>query len=365
MINTRTVIISATGLVIAVIAVVMWSTNDKMAVSRDASIATAAAIDDGASAVCVQSTENGAAGSAPLGAPVGMSWIEGGVFAMGSQAAYREEAPVRDVTVDGFWIDTLETTNAAFAQFVDETGYVTVAERTPNPDEIPGAPPEMLKPGSAMFRQPASLMSREILQWWIYMPGANWRHPQGPDSSIEGRMHYPVVHIAFEDAQAYADWAGRSLPTEAQWELAARSRSDGSTYAWGEERVPEGKHMANTWQGIFPIQNTSEDGYVGASPVGCFPPNAYGVYDLIGNVWEWTADYYAPGHDTAETMNPQGPPAEQSHDPRQPGFAVRVIKGGSFLCAPNYCMRYRPSARQAQDTGLGSDHIGFRTALNL
>ncbi len=298
-----------------------------------------------------------------------MQWITGGTFAMGSDAAYREEGPVRDVTVDGFWIDTHEITNHQYSKFANETGYVTVAERLPDANMLEGAPPEMFKPGSVMFRQPKNIVSTEMLQWWIYQPGANWRHPQGPGSGLEDRLNYPVVHIAFEDAQAYADWAGRVLPTEAQWEFAARSKSDGSTYSWGEERVPEGNHMANTWQGLFPVQNTEEDGYRAASPVGCFPANAYGIYDLIGNVWEWTADRYAIHHGIGEMVgetitNPTGPTAAQSGDPRQPGFPVRVIKGGSFLCAPNYCMRYRPTARQAQDTGLGSDHIGFRTVLN-
>jgi sulfatase modifying factor 1 len=302
--------------------------------------------------------------TAPTSAKAGMQWIDGASFAMGSDAAYREEAPVRTVTLDGFWIDTFEVTNLQFKAFVDATDYITVAERVPDPALIPGAPPDMLKPGSVMFRQPEALISRNMMQWWIYKPGADWRHPEGPGTTIEGKMDYPVVHIAFEDAQTYAAWAGRSLPTEAQWELAARSKSDGTTYAWGDARVPEGKHQANTWQGIFPLQNTQDDGHIGASPVGCFPGNAYGLFDMIGNVWEWTADYYASGHNAAQTLNPQGPTAQASFDPSQSQFPVRVIKGGSFLCAPNYCMRYRPSARQAQDTGLGSDHIGFRTVLN-
>jgi formylglycine-generating enzyme required for sulfatase activity len=282
---------------------------------------------------------------------------------MGDDEAYREEGPAHVVTVDGFWIDTHEVTNAQFAKFVKETGYVTVAERVPNPDEIPGAPPEMLKPGSATFTPPSQ--GENITSWWSYTPGANWKHPEGPDSSIKNKDHYPVVHIAFEDAQSYATWAGRALPTEAQYELAARSRKDKEKYAWGgDEVVPEGKHMANTWQGFFPVQNTEEDGYEGIAPVGCFDANDYGAYDLIGNVWEWTGNWYVPAHKPEDNDNPKGPAQDESYDKNNAGFAVRVIKGGSFLCSPNYCMRYRPSARHAQDTGLGSNHIGFRTVLN-
>jgi len=290
-----------------------------------------------------------------------MVWVPGGSFAMGTEKAYRDERPVRQVTVDGFWIDTHEVTNAQFARFVEETGYRTVAEKPPEP--IPGAPAEMLKPGSAVFVQPGNVVSGDIRQWWKYLPGANWRHPEGPGSSIEGREHYPVVQIALADAQAYAKWAGRELPTEAQWEFAARGGA-ASKFPWGEELAPEGKQMANTWTGTFPIENSKADGYVLTAPVQCFPPNGYGLYDMIGNVWEWTADWYAPGHDAGNTDNPKGPAQEASHDRRNPGFPVKVIKGGSYLCAPNYCMRYRPAARHAQDTGLGTNHIGFRTVSN-
>lgn len=290
-----------------------------------------------------------------------MVWIPGGSFAMGTDKAYRDEGPVRQVRVDGFWIDPHEVTNAQFARFVAETGYRTVAERPPEP--IPGAPPEMLKPGSAVFVQPENVVSGNIRQWWQYVPGADWRHPGGPDSSIEGREHHPVVHIALADAQAYAKWAGRELPTEAQWEFAARGGAV-SKFPWGDHLAPEGKHMANTWTGVFPTQNTNSDGYILAAPVQCFPPNGYGLYDMIGNVWEWTADWYAPGHETSDTDNPKGPPQKASYDRRNPGFPVKVIKGGSYLCAPNYCMRYRPAARHAQDTGLGTNHIGFRTVSN-
>lgn len=292
-----------------------------------------------------------------------MVWVEGGSFAMGDDEIYADEGPVRDVRVDGFWIDSHEVTNAQFAAFVEATAYVTVAERQPSSEDFPNAPLELLKPGSAVFQLPDRLTSGDILQWWLYVPGADWRHPAGPASSLAGLEDYPVVHIAFEDATAYADWAGRDLPTEAQWEFAARGGAS-SDYPWGDQLAPGGTHMANTWQGTFPIQNDVQDGYTGRAPVQCFPPNGFGLYDMIGNVWEWTADRYAPLHDTAADDNPTGPMEAASYDPANPGVAVRVIKGGSFLCAPNYCMRYRPAARHAQDTGLGTDHIGFRTVLN-
>jgi len=299
--------------------------------------------------------------SAKGSGPEGMVWIPGGSFGMGTEKAYRDEKPVRQVKVDGFWIDTHEVTNNQFARFVEETGHKTLAEKQPEP--FPNAPPELMKPGSAVFKQPGNVVTGDITQWWHYVPGANWRQPEGPGSSIEGRGDHPVVHIAHADAEAYAKWAGRSLPTEAQWEFAARAGAE-STFPWGETLAPEGKHMANTWTGTFPTQNSKADGYVFSAPAGCFPPNANGLYDMIGNVWEWTSDWYAPGHDPRATDNPEGPPKDKSHDRRNPGFPVKVIKGGSYLCAPNYCMRYRPAARHAQDTGLGTNHIGFRTVLN-
>jgi len=291
----------------------------------------------------------------------GMVWIPDGAFVMGSDKAYRSERPAREVRLKGFWIDTHEVTNAQFDAFVDRTGYLTVAEHTPEP--IPNAPPEMAKPGSIVFVQPERVTSMDHRQWWRYVPGANWRHPGGPKTSIEGRDNDPVVHIALEDALAYAKWAGRELPTEAQWEYAARAGSK-TVFPWGGHLAPEGVHMANTWDGHFPLKNTAADGYLRAAPVKCFPPTAFGLYDMIGNVWEWTTDWYAPQHDINDRDNPKGPPAERSADRRQSGFPVKVIKGGSYLCAPNFCARFRPAAREAQDTGLGTNHIGFRTVRN-
>ncbi|RMF11363.1 MAG: formylglycine-generating enzyme family protein [Alphaproteobacteria bacterium] len=282
--------------------------------------------------------------------------IKGGTYTMGAAGRYPDEGPSVEVRVEDFSIDVHEVTNAQFRRFVEDTGYMTVAEREPDPAHYPGVPPEMLVPGSVVFVPPTDgSRGFKPLSWWRFVPGANWRHPRGPGSDIKGKDHLPVVHVAYEDALAYAKWAGRALPTEAQWEYAARGGLNGKTYSWGDERTPDDKMMANTWQGIFPVHNSGEDGFRGVAPVGCFSANGYGLYDMIGNVWEWTASPYYPSH------APSGKVPDEGYDPRQPGVPVRVIKGGSFLCAPNYCMRYRPAARHAQETGLGTDHIGFRT----
>ncbi|MEM7304839.1 MAG: formylglycine-generating enzyme family protein [Pseudomonadota bacterium] len=288
-------------------------------------------------------------------------WVEGGTFVMGSADFYPDEGPVHEVTVDGFWIDTHEVTNAQFAKFVEDTGYVTVAERVPDPELLEGAPPEMFKPGSVTFTPPLK-KGGYITSWWSYTPGANWKHPSGPESTIEDKDHFPVVQIAFEDAQAYADWTGRELPTEAQYEFAARNNLDQAKYGWeGDQLAPKGQHRANTWQGFFPVNNTEEDGYRLIAPVACYQPNDYGAYDLIGNVWEWTTNWYAAKHNPNDKSNPKGPASYVATDPSKENFPERVIKGGSYLCAPNYCVRYRPPARHAQDIGLGAEHIGFRT----
>ncbi len=292
----------------------------------------------------------------------GMLWVPSGSFVMGANNKYADEGPERKVTLDGFWIDKTEVKNSQFEKFVKETGYVTVAER--KPPVKPNMPEKMTKPGSAVFIPPAQIKGPNPLQWWHYVPGASWRHPTGAGSTIKGKENHPVVHIAFEDAVAYAKWAGRSLPTEAQWEYAARAGSQ-TTYPWGSTLVPEGKYMANTYTGLFPILNSGEDGYKGTSPAGHYQPNKFGLYDMIGNVWEWTGDWYYKNHQASKQLNPKIQKPSKDLPSYMREFPVKVIKGGSYLCAPNFCMRYRPAARHAQDTGLGSSHIGFRTVKNV
>ena len=294
---------------------------------------------------------------------VGMVQIPGGSFIMGSENFYREERPTRRVTVSGFWIDRHEVTNAQFAAFTEATGYRTVAERGLDPKDYPDLPDELRKPGSMVFFGPEknARIRNDMVEWWRYVPGADWRHPAGPGSSIAGRGNHPVVHIAFADAEAYANWAGRSLPTEAEWERAARGGLDGADYAWGDQQTPDGQWMANSWQGFFPFEDDTSDGYHGTAPVGCFPANGYGLFDVVGNVWEWATDLYEPGHASLSNgaVNPTGPATQAA----SVTGAARVIKGGSWLCSPNFCGRYRPAARQPQEVDLGASHIGFRTIL--
>jgi formylglycine-generating enzyme required for sulfatase activity len=298
-----------------------------------------------------------------------MVFIPGGEFTMGSDHHYVEEKPAHRVKVDGFWMDTTPVTNAEFRRFVRETGHVTFAEIAPDPKDYPGALPHMLRAGSLVFvksKGPVDL--KNWSNWWTFGFGADWRHPYGPGSSIKGLDDHPVVHISFRDAEAYAKWAGKELPTEAEWEYAARGGLEGAEFAWGSELVPGGKYMANTWQGEFPWQNLLSDGYETTSPVGTYPPNGYGLYDMIGNVWEWTTDWYSQKHaaDPAKPccmpQNPRGGPEEQSYDPCQPDIKIprKVIKGGSFLCAPSYCRRYRPAARHAEPIDTSTCHLGFR-----
>ena len=295
-----------------------------------------------------------------------MVQLRGGLFRMGSDQHYPEEAPAHEVTVEGFWIDKYTVTNEQFAHFVAATGHLTVAERPARADDYPGANPEMLEPSSVVFQKPPHRVDlRNPYGWWTYVAGADWRHPEGPESSIVGREQHPAVHLAHEDAEAYAKWCGKELPTEAEWEFAARGGLDGATYAWGEEFEPGGKPMANTWQGEFPWQNLMTDGYERTAPVGQFPPNGYGLYDMIGNVWEWTTDWYEARHVAAPccaSFNPKGGRRDRSYDPETPAIRIprKVIKGGSFLCAPNYCRRYRPAARMAQAIDTSACHLGLR-----
>jgi formylglycine-generating enzyme len=302
----------------------------------------------------------------------GMVFVSGGVFRMGSDRHYPEEAPVHQVTVDGFWIDRTPVTNREFRKFVEATGYVTFAEIAPDPTDYPGALPYMLKAGSLVFSPPSHPVDlTNFANWWSFKFGANWRQPYGKGSSIRGLDDHPVVHIAYRDAEAYAAWAGKELPTEAEWEFAARGGLDGAEFAWGGEFTPGGCHMANTWQGQFPQQNLVEDGFARTSPVEAFPPNAYGLSDMIGNVWEWTTDWYSSRHpaDAPKACcipaSPRGGAEAESYDPCQPHIKIprKVVKGGSHLCAPNYCRRYRPAARHAQPIDTSMSHVGFRCIL--
>jgi sulfatase modifying factor 1 len=285
--------------------------------------------------------------------------VPGGTFRMGSNRFYPEERPLREVSVEGFWIDRHPVTVAEFRRFVKATGRLTWAEQPPNAEDYPDADPELLVPGSLAFRKTAGPVDlRDVRNWWSWTRGADWRHPEGLGSNVGGRELHPVTHVAYADAVAYATWAGKSLPTEAEWEYAARGGLDGATFTWGEEFAPKGRMMANTWQGEFPWQNLRTDGFEGTSPVETFPPNGYGLYDMAGNVWEWTDDLVAQS--AAEgAMNCCGPrvlPADER-------FPRRVIKGGSHLCAPNYCLRYRPAARQFETVDTTTSHIGFRCVV--
>jgi formylglycine-generating enzyme len=289
-----------------------------------------------------------------------MIWVPGGSCLMGSDRFYREERPVHRESVGGFWMDPHPVTNAQFRHFVSATGYVTVSERQPDPAMYTDAVPSLVVPGSLVFRKPNGPVDlRDNRAWWEYLPGADWRHPEGPDSTLHSRDDHPVVHVTYEDACAYAAWVGKELPIEAEWEFAARGGLAGATYAWGEEFAPEGRVMANTWQGRFPWENLKVDGYEGTSPVDAFPANGYGLYDMIGNIWEWTASFFTPHRAENTKKSCCIPRGHAGH------IARRVVKGGSHLCAPNYCLRYRPAARQGEEVDTSACHIGFRCIVRL
>ena len=299
--------------------------------------------------------------------PEDMVWVDGATFRMGSDSHYPEERPAHPAQVDGFWIDRFQVTNRQFGAFVEATGYATVAERPLDPDDFPGAPTENLVPGSLVFTRTAGPVDlRHLSSWWTWTPGASWRHPDGPASSTAGREDEPVVHVAYEDAEAYAAWAGKELPTEAEWELAARGGLEACRITCGDEPEAPGERLANFWHGDFPWR--PEEGYGERAPVGSFPANGFGLHDMAGNVWEWTADWYAAHHPQAAhepccvPQNPRGPGVESSYDPAQPQFRIprKVIKGGSYLCADSYCLRYRPAARRPQMIDTGMSHIGIR-----
>jgi formylglycine-generating enzyme len=301
---------------------------------------------------------------------VAMAWIPGGTFRMGSDSHYFEERPVHRVTVGGFHMDVTPVTNRQFSAFVAATGHVSFAEIPPDPKDYPGALPHMLKAGSLVFSPPNHPVdTRDWSQWWQFRFRANWRRPYGPGSSIKGLDDHPVVHVAYRDAKAFATWMGKDLPTEAEWEFAARGGLEGVDYVWGNEFTPGGRQMANTWQGEFPYRNTLEDGFEYTAPVGSFPANNYGLYDMAGNVWQWTSDWYQD-HSKIDSPcctlpNPRGALREASFDSRDPQAYIprKVTKGGSHLCAPNYCRRYRPAARMAQPVDTSISHLGFRCIL--
>lgn len=297
--------------------------------------------------------------NAKKGSTEEMVWIAGGTFLMGNDE-FPDSRPVHRVTVNSFWMDEHEVTNAQFAEFVRQTGYVTVAERPLNPEDYPDVPQSQLVPGSAVFTPPAQDVSlQNPLQWWAYVGGASWQHPKGPKSRIKGREHEPVVHISYDDAAAYANWAGKRLPTEAEWEFAAQGGKGERTYYWGNELKPGGKWVANIYQGDFPRKNAVEDGFAETAPVKTFPPNAYGLYDMDGNVWEWCQDFYRPDYYTnSPSSNPVGPP--DSYDPDEPNATKRVQRGGSFLCSDQYCARYKSGSRGKGEVTSGSNNLGFR-----
>ncbi len=312
-------------------------------------------------------------------APAGMVWIPGGEFRMGSNdpLAWDDERPTHPVSVEGFWLDEHEVTNREFAEFVKATGYVTTAEKAPTVEEIlanspPGtaAPdPAVLVPASLVFTPPDHPVPlNNFSQWWVWTPGANWRHPEGPGSNIDERMDHPVVHVSWDDASAYAQWAGKRLPTEAEWERAARGGKEGLPFVWGTAPPSETSPQANLWNGKFPYENTAKDGFTRTAPVKSFPANDYGLYDMSGNVWEWCHDWYdrelySKRPQLAVTKNPAGP--EKSHDPTQPFQQLRSQRGGSFLCNDSYCSRYRPSARHGCSPDTGMSHVGFRCAKSV
>ncbi len=300
---------------------------------------------------------------APSPAPEGMAWIPGGTFWMGSDDPMMQDArPWHLVRVDGFWMDRTEVTNAEFARFVEATGYQTVAERPPDPALFPGAPKQDLVAGSIVFSPPDHDVNLDdAYVWWKYSPGASWKHPEGAGSTIQGRENHPVVHVCWEDAAAYARWAGKRLPTEAEWEYASRGGLDRQRYTWGNDLQPDGKWLVNNWQGQFPRENSAEDGFAGTAPVGSYPPNGYGLLDMAGNVWEWCADWYRPEYYRySPAANPTGP--DSSYDPHEPNIPKRVQRGGSFMCSDLYCVRYLPGARGKGAPDSAAGHVGFRCA---
>ena len=353
---------------IAAIGIVVWQVYPRESIITAHRVAAAPAV-SGFEATLANDNP------APDHSPSGMTWIPGGEFSMGAadppdmnmvgMKATKDSRPIHRVYVDGFYMDKTDVTNAEFAKFAKATGYVTVAERKPRQEDFPTAPPENLVAGSVVFSPPAHpVQLNDHFQWWSYVPGANWRQPLGPGSNIDGKESYPVVQVAYEDANAYAKWAGKRLPTEAEWEFAARGGLSGKPFVWGDKFRPNRKWMANTHQGHFPDQDTGDDGYAGIAPVAHYPPNGYGLYDMAGNVWQWTSDWYRPDYYQQLTQagrvthNPRGP--ESSFDPEEPNQPKKVQRGGSFLCTDQYCSRYMVGTRGKGEVSTGTNHLGFR-----
>lgn len=336
------------------------STNGEGAFQNDS---VASCVSEGMPSRGIAISEANAALDATNFDTLGMVWVPGGSYKMGSND-FPDSQPIHEVEVDGFWMDAHEVTNAQFALFVEATGYQTVAERALDPADFPNVPLDMLVPGSAVFSPPSNKVNlNEHMQWWKYVAGANWRHPEGPTSNIKGKENYPVVQICFEDAAAYAKWAGKRLPTEAEWEYAARGMRENSKYYWGEDLKPNGKYVANIFQGDFPMNDTKEDGFAGLAPVKSFAANPLGLYDMEGNVWEWCSDFYRPDYyKNSPKKNPKGP--LDSFDPQEPGLIKRVQRGGSFLCSDQYCERYISGTRGKGEVGSASNNIGFRCVGN-
>ena len=307
---------------------------------------------------------------ATTGSTNDMVWIPSGTFWMGSDNGQDDEKPPHQVTIDGFWMDKTEVTNEKFEEFVRATSYVTVAERKLDAKDFPGVDPSALVPGSIVFSSSDEQITAEDLKnpamhslWWKYVPGANWRHPEGPSSDLKGREKHPVVHVCWEDAIAYCKWAGKRLPTEAEWEYASRGGLDRKPFVWGDDLKPNGKWNMNIWQGDFPKQNALDDGAKGTSPVGSYAPNGYGLFDMAGNVWEWCSDWYLPDYyGNSPANNPKGP--DTSYDPNEPGVMKKVTRGGSYLCADSYCAGYHPSSRMKSSPDTGLSHTGFRCVKN-
>lgn len=341
-----------------------------LTISRMGILATLALAAFGATFAAIKLFQQWQLAADEANAPEGMVWIPGGEFWQGSDnPTMRDAQPRHKVMVDGFWMDRTAVTNQQFAKFVDATNYVTVAERIPLAKDFPGAPPEKLVAGSVVFSPPTGPVPLDNhLQWWSYVKGASWRHPEGPQSSLEGRENHPVLHVAWEDAAAYCKWAGKRLPTEAEFEWASRGGLENNKFAWGDELKPSGSWMANIWQGRFPYENSVEDGYRAVAPVASFPPNGYGLYDMAGNVWEWCGDWYRNDYyaklvkSKQATKNPQGP--EESYDPGEPGVAKRVMRGGSYLCTDQYCTAYEVGARGKGAADTGTNHLGFRGVVS-